>query len=143
MKTLSPSGQGMFFTVSADIDRAQAEKIAKELANPVLQYYKLGETAPGEVFDFDWVVAVGYRPGVTDNVGRTAREAVGDIIGTEAEPGRGCVQFDRISVSGARTDGGTGCRIARGILANELIETVRVLSRAEVEKNGMPLNNRS
>ena len=67
------------FTVSADIDRAQAEKIAKELANPVLQYYKLGETAPGEVFDFDWVVAVGYRPGVTDNVGRTAREAVGDI----------------------------------------------------------------
>ena len=69
------------FTVSADITKEQAEKIAEELANPVLQYHRVGETAPGEIFDFDWVVAVGFRPGVTDNVGRTAREAVGDIIG--------------------------------------------------------------
>ena len=128
------------FTVSADIDRSQAEKIAKELANPVLQYYKVGETVPGEVFDFDWVVAVGYRPGVTDNVGRTAREAVGDIIGRKLLPGEDVYSsieylFQAPGLTAEKIAG-----IARGILANELIETVKVLSRAEVEKNGMPLN---
>ena len=58
------------FTVSAELTDDQAEKIACELANPVLQYHKVGETRPGEIFDFDWIVAVGFRPGVTDNVGQ-------------------------------------------------------------------------
>lgn len=35
------------FTVSADITQEQAEKTAEELANPVLQYHRVGETAPG------------------------------------------------------------------------------------------------
>lgn len=128
------------FTVSADITKEQAEKIAEELANPVLQYHRVGETAPGEIFDFDWVVAVGFRPGVTDNVGRTAREAVGDIIGRKLTGDENVFSSIEYLFRGGDLTREKVTQIARGILANELIESVRVLSREEVAKNGMPLN---
>ncbi|MBQ6599615.1 MAG: phosphoribosylformylglycinamidine synthase subunit PurS, partial [Lentisphaeria bacterium] len=67
------------FTVSADITAAEAEKIAKELANPVTQEYFIGTNPTPPPFDF--LAAVGFKPGVTDNVARTAHEAIGDIIG--------------------------------------------------------------
>lgn len=68
------------FTISADIDKAQAESIARELSNPVTQEYFIGEN-PKVDFRYDYIAAVGFKPGVTDNVARTAHEAIGDIIG--------------------------------------------------------------
>ena len=32
-------------------------------------------------WDFDWLIEVGFRPGVTDNVGKTAREAIAVLLG--------------------------------------------------------------
>ena len=128
------------FTVSADITQEQAEKIAAELANPVLQDHRVGESAPGQPFDFDWIVAVGFRPGVTDNVGRTAREAVGDIIGrklSRSEDVYSSVEYMFTAKNLSREQVET---VAHGVLANQLIESVKVLSREEVAKNGMPLN---
>ena len=67
------------FTISADIDAEQAEAIARELSNPVTQEWHIGETTePG--FAYDYIAAIGFKPGVTDNVARTAHEAIGDII---------------------------------------------------------------
>ena len=73
------------FTVSADITAEQADQIGHELSNPVLQNYLVGESALPE--GVNYVVAVGFRPGVTDNVARTAREAIGDIIGRRLAAG--------------------------------------------------------
>ena len=36
---------------------------------------------------FDWLVEVGFKPGVTDNVGNTAREAVRDVVDREQRTG--------------------------------------------------------
>ncbi|MBR4076091.1 MAG: phosphoribosylformylglycinamidine synthase subunit PurS, partial [Lentisphaeria bacterium] len=69
------------FTISADINDEQAKKIAQELANPVTQQWTVGQSAAADNIDFDFIIAVGFRPGVTDNVARTAHEAIGDIIG--------------------------------------------------------------
>ena len=74
------------YTIEADIDAAQAAEIAGLLYNPVLQSWRAGEAhsanweAPAPC---DFLIAIGYRPGVTDNVGRSAKSAVGDIT-----PGR-------------------------------------------------------
>ncbi len=128
------------FTISAEITSADAEKIAAELSNPVLQNYKIGETKPGEVFEFDWIVAVGFRPGVTDNVARTAFEAVGDILGRRLQAPEAVFSSIEYLFSGKELTREKVTEIARGILANELIESVKVLSREEVAASGMPIN---
>ena len=71
------------YTLEADITPDEAEKLAKLLCNNVLQFYRVGERRSENYVDFDkqctGVVAVGFRPGVTDNVARTLRDAAGDV----------------------------------------------------------------
>ncbi len=43
----------------------------KVFADPVIQLYSDKPLAS----DFSWLIEVGYRPGVTDNVGATAKKA--------------------------------------------------------------------
>ena len=52
----------------------QLKRIAEgPLVDPIIQHYAIDKPLAQ---DFDWIVEVGFRPGVTDNVGRTAREAL-------------------------------------------------------------------
>ena len=70
------------YTVSADITPADAARIAEYLTNPVLQTSRVGGNALTSADNgCRFLVVVGFKPGVTDNVGRTAREAISDIIG--------------------------------------------------------------
>jgi|GEM_PF-2394309 len=52
--------------------------------------------------DFDWVIEVGFRPGVTDNEGRTARETLALALGLA--PARGPGGAHRQRASGQRPD---------------------------------------
>ncbi|MBP5182490.1 MAG: phosphoribosylformylglycinamidine synthase, partial [Lentisphaeria bacterium] len=127
------------FTVCADITKAEAERIGKELANPVTQTPFVGATSDIG-FDYDYIVSVGFKPGVTDNVGRTAHEAIGDIIGRKLRKDEqvfSSIEYFMKAPSLSRED---VAEITGKVLANELIESVRVLSRAEAEKEGIPLN---
>ena len=127
------------FTVCADITKADAERIGKELANPVTQTPVVGATSDIG-FDYDYIVSVGFKPGVTDNVGRTAHEAIGDIIGRKLRKDEqvfSSIEYFMKAPSLSRED---VAEITGKVLANELIESVRVLSRAEAEKEGIPLN---
>ncbi len=122
------------YTVSADITDAEAAKAARELANPILQSGSVGET-PTE--GCDWLISVGFRPGVTDNVGRTAHEAIGDIVGRKLRDDEHVCSSVEYMISG-KLDRSSVEDIARKLLANELIETVRIFDGAEL-KNGIPL----
>ena len=60
--------------------------------------------------DCQWIVQVGFLPGVTDNVGRTAAEALEDIYGPPCAGGglhlnavslRGCIATPRGGAGGA------------------------------------------
>ena len=127
------------FTISADIDKAQAESIARELSNPVTQEYFIGEN-PKVDFRYDYIAAVGFKPGVTDNVARTAHEAIGDIIGRKLRKDEMVFSSIEYMFQAPSLEKEDIANIARGILANELIETVTVLSADEVRANGIPLN---
>jgi len=60
-----------------NLSACELEKIEKELlVDPVAQRSSLMAEA-----DFDWLIEVGYKPGVTDNVGRTTEVAIGDLLG--------------------------------------------------------------
>ena len=70
------------YTIEDSIQNpANLDACLKSLANPVTQKAFVLEngTAPDQGYleicgDFDWAVEIGYRPGVTDNVGHTASE---------------------------------------------------------------------
>jgi phosphoribosylformylglycinamidine synthase len=125
------------YTFSADISRAEAEKIAAEFANPVLQKGIVGETV---VHDCDWLVSVGFKPGVTDNVARTAHEAAGDIIGRKLRDDEHVFSSIEYLLHDSRLGRADVEKIASGLLANNLIETVTILSGKELEKAPVPMN---
>ena len=130
------------YTVSADISAADAAKLADLLYNPVLQCWEVGGTRSGNYVALEkpaFVLVVGYRPGVTDNVGRTFRAAAADILGRplgEDEFVASSIEYLLYSSTLTRDE---ALAIGRKLLANELIQTVLVLDAAEAER-GIPLN---
>ena len=128
------------YTVSADITPADAARIAEYLTNPVLQVSRVG----GKALTADdngcrFLVVVGFKPGVTDNVGRTAREAVGDIIGRKLAKGEDVFSSVEYLFYGANLTVDAVETIARKLLANELIQTVNIFNADQL--NGeIPLN---
>ena len=125
------------YTVSADISDRQAAAVAKALANPVLQAGIVGETIPEGNCPF--LVSVGFKPGVTDNVGRSAKEAVSDIIGRPLGENEKIFSSIEYMLYGDDLTLKTVEHIAKDLLANELIESIRIFSGADL-KNGIPLN---
>jgi len=70
------------YTVTGDIDAAGLEQAAAgPLSDPVIQEYSINRPLAK---NFDWLIEVGFRPGVTDNVGKTAREAITLLLGDYA-----------------------------------------------------------
>jgi phosphoribosylformylglycinamidine synthase len=67
------------YTIDAALTPAEIEQAASgPFSDPVIQEWSIDRPLGSA---FDYVVEVGFRPGVTDNVGRTAREAVSYLTG--------------------------------------------------------------
>lgn len=73
--------------------------------------------------DFDWIIEVGFRPGVTDNEGRTAKETLGVVLGLTKE------QLEDVKVYTSKQYLITADmseadiqHISKDLLANELIQ---------------------
>jgi phosphoribosylformylglycinamidine synthase subunit PurSL len=125
------------YTISADISDEQASAVAKALTNPVLQNGVIGETLPEG--DCAFLVSVGFKPGVTDNVGRSAKEAVSDIIGRTLRDDEKIFSSVEYMLYGDDLNIETVEHIAKDLLANELIESIRIFTGADLA-NGIPLN---
>jgi phosphoribosylformylglycinamidine synthase len=125
------------YTVAADISDRQAAAVAEALANPVLQQGVVGETVPEGNCTF--LVSIGFKPGVTDNVGRSAKEAVSDIIGRTLRDDENIFSSIEYMLYGDGLTLETVEHIAKDLLANELIESIRIFSGADL-RNGIPLN---
>jgi phosphoribosylformylglycinamidine synthase II len=116
------------YKVVADIDEATAAVVQKTFADPVVAESAMGRLpAPA---NFDWMLEVGFKPGVTDNVGRTARGALKDIVGRELEWEEQvytCIQYF-LSGDLSREDVE---HLGKDLLANTLIQTISVFSVTE------------
>jgi phosphoribosylformylglycinamidine synthase len=113
------------FTVDAELDRASLEQLAAELADPIIQEWAVdAPLARG----FDWLIEVGYRPGVTDNVGRTATEAARMVLRDRLPPDGAIFTSRQYLLSGelvrSEVEG-----IATGLLGNPLIQRHRIVDR--------------
>lgn len=101
----------------------EARKVLAEFAGPVLRQGAIDRLEDGP---FDQAVSVGFKPGVTDPVGKSARVAIEDLLGRSLGP-RGAVFTSRLYLL-CGVDRHQAERIARELLANEVIERIAVQS---------------
>ncbi|MCD4762960.1 MAG: phosphoribosylformylglycinamidine synthase subunit PurS, partial [Desulfobacterales bacterium] len=113
-------------TIDANLSDDQLKKIQTEVfTNPVTQISSF-EPLPVE---FDWTIWVGYRPGVKDNPGSTAVEAVEDILGAKFGPNEAIYTSKRFCLKGNGLTAEDTDKIAGELLANDIIQQWKIFSK--------------
>ncbi len=115
------------YLIDADISMEQLKAAARgPCSDPVTQQFSIDspmalqlarETGKG----WDWIIEVGFRPGVTDNEGKTAREALELLIERRLHEDEGVYTATLYLVQGD-IDQPQAERLTTGLLANELIQ---------------------
>lgn len=126
------------YTVDADLTAEQIEAAANgPFSDPVIQQVAINQPLAS---DFDMLVEVGYRPGVTDNVGRTAGEALQYLTGRQLLADEGVYTSVQYLLKG-QLDRNVAERIASGFLGNGLIQRWEILSADEFDlSKGVPVS---
>jgi len=78
--------------------------------------------------DFDWLIWIGYRPGVRDTAGSTAVEAIEDLFKIRLKANE-AVYTSKVYVIKAKIHESEVHTIAREILANDIIQQWKIFDR--------------
>ncbi len=112
-------------TIDADLTPEQLETIRTEVfTNPVTQ---VSAYTPLNL-PFDWAIWVGFRPGVRDNPGSTALEALEDILGIKVGPAEAVYTSRLYCLEGNGIKAEEVDMIAGELLANEIIQQWKIFS---------------
>ncbi len=121
------------YTVDAALSDEVLERLGTDVfVDPVLQQGFVREPV---LFDADWVIEVGFKPGVTDNVGRTAREVI-EATAAVAFQEDESVYTSRMYFLKGTVSAEEVVRISEGILANTLINRYVYKTAADYRKSG-------
>ncbi len=125
------------YTVDAELSAAEVEQIAAgPFSDPVIQEYAINQPLASS---FDMLVEVGLRPGVTDNTGRTAREAIQYLTGRPFADGEAVYTSTQYLLTGL-TNKTIAEKVAGDFLANGLIQRWTILSSDELDPQvGVPV----
>ncbi len=124
------------YTVDADLSYSQLQRAAGEpLCDPIVQRSSIDHPLWADDATFDWAVEVGSRPGVTDNVGRTATEALCMALGVTFGPDERVYHSKQYLLWGG-IDRAEVKRLCSGLLANDLIQQYRILDRHAYVRQG-------
>ena len=112
------------YTIECDAPVETVAAFAAEaLCDPVLQHHAIDARLPGS---FDWAAEVALRPGVTDNVGRTASEALALQLGRPLGPDEIVTYARQYRFSRGPARPEDRPRIVEELLCNRLIESYRL-----------------
>jgi len=125
------------YTVDADLSDAHIREAASgPFSDPVIQEVAINRPLAR---DFDVLIEVGFRPGVTDNTGRTAKEALQYLTGRRFDAGEGVYTSVQYLLQGAVTVEQAE-RIAADFLANGLIQRWSIVRAEDFNPStGMPI----
>ncbi len=113
-------------TIDAKLTADQCRMIQTIVfTNPVTQ---VSSYDPLDV-DSDWIIWVGYRPGVKDNPGSTAIEAIEDVLGIQLGPDESVYTSKRYCIRCQDLDYEKIEKIAGELLANDLIQQWKIYSK--------------
>ncbi len=117
------------YTIDAELTKEEIELIASgPFSDPVIQDYAIDRPL---YTDFDWMIEVGFKPGVTDNVGKTAKEAIEWRLGKTLKPEEKVYTSTLYLLNGRNLDKDAVERIATELLANTLIHRYHITERAK------------
>lgn len=116
------------YKVDLSLSASELRRIRKAFADPVIARAALSRLSPPQ---FDWLVEVGFKPGVTDNVGSTARALAQDLLERTLPQHESVYTSIQYFFRGNELSRADVERIARDLLANPLIHTIQVFSAAE------------
>lgn len=121
-------------THTRDFTPDELNEIGAQLTNPVVQTYTVDTPT---IAHFDTAIEVGFLPGVTDNVGTTARQTIEDFTKQAFQPGEAVYSSSLYFVCGRLSAEQTQSLAAT--LANPLINRVHIKSRTEYGTKGMDI----
>lgn len=117
------------YKIESDLTRNDAVLLGKELfADAITQKYSVNKPLAS---GFSWIVEVSYKPGVTDNVAATTKEAITDIF---KKPFKGTVSTARQYLFTGNITKKEIEFIATRLLANPVIETFEILKEKKIDK---------
>lgn len=116
------------YLIQRDMTTEQLEVIAKEVfQDSVIHDIAIDEPLP---MDYDWAIEVGFKPGVTDNVARTAREAIERTLDIKFTKDEGVYSRKIYFITGSLPRVQVES-LAKDMLANDLIQIWRVFQRGQ------------
>ena len=124
-------------TVVSKLKKEELEEARKKIfTNPVTQISSLGDLTKS--FKWDYAIWIGYRPGVMDPAGHTAVEAIEDMLKIKFDENES-VYTSKIYLIDGKIKKVDGDRIARELLANDIIQRWKVLSKREWKNFEIPM----
>lgn len=124
-------------SIFAAIDRQVAKAFAEAITNSITQRCVVGES---DDFSFDWLIVVGFHPGVTDNVGRTTADAFADALQRPLSEDEKVYSSTEYLINSTDLTRPQVEEIAYSMLANPVIHDITILSRHDWRLNGTPVN---
>ena len=112
------------------------ERILKQLVQETFYDPVVQEIAVEQPLreDADWWIEVGFKPGVTDNVGKTARQVIGDYLGRPMESDENVFTASTYLLYGG-LDRDEAELIARRVLGNPLINRFIIFEKGRLKEN--------
>ena len=121
------------YTIDDDLPPLELEKLGKELfCDAINQSYSVNRPLFTQK-EFSVAILVGFRPGVKDNVGGTAKDAIEELLGRKLS---GAVYTSKHYLISGKVSRMEAERIASGLLANGLIQKFEVKMSAEFGAGG-------
>jgi phosphoribosylformylglycinamidine synthase subunit PurSL len=115
-------------TIESDLKTADLERVRQEIfTNPVTQVSSL---SPLDI-DFHWCIWIGFRPGVKDNPGATAMEAIEDLLGKSFGPEEGIYTSKRYCLTGDTLTRSRVETLAKELLSNPIIQQFKIFSKQD------------
>ena len=139
-----PKGKADFinsYLISHKLGNDKILKIARALTNPILEDFSVN-TFPKDGLrgKFTYIIEIGFKPGVTDNVGHTVKETITDLLHLKNNSGSNsdlAIYTSKIYlVSNSKLEDVEKIALS---LYNPLIERSYVASFAEIKKKGLPI----
>jgi len=119
-------------TIDADLSHDQLAAMRSRIfTNPVTQ---ISSYQPLPI-PFDWMIWVGFRPGVRDNPGSTAVEAIQDVLGITWAEGQAVYTSKRYGINCQGLAKEDMQQIAAELLANDLIQQWKIFAPDEWDPN--------
>jgi len=115
-----------------ELDEDSLLKIAQALTNPITETFSINKSP--QIKNFKYIIEIGFKPGVTDNVSHTVKETVVDLLHLNSDA-KFAVYSSRIFL--VKDGNKKNVEAYASSLYNPLIETSYIVTVEDFNKNGL------